>query len=83
MAHCLLGKPGNNPFCHHRALELLKKGRRERIRRVQHGTGLPFDTAKYEIVEEEWPAEALAQAERVVAEQAQQLLDEEASIYAV
>jgi radical SAM protein with 4Fe4S-binding SPASM domain len=24
--HVLLGRPGNNPYCHHRALELLRKG---------------------------------------------------------
>ena len=31
MAHGLFGKPGNNPYCHHRALELQRAGWRERV----------------------------------------------------
>jgi len=31
-AHSLFGRRGNNPFCHHRALDLLRSGRRERGR---------------------------------------------------
>ena len=54
--HVLFGKRGNNPFCHHRALELLGKGRRERIVRVERAGGMPFDYGKFEIVEEAWPA---------------------------
>ncbi len=48
----LLGKPGNNPFCHHRTLELAKEGKRERIRKVKEGTGLPFDQGLFELIEE-------------------------------
>jgi hypothetical protein len=58
----LFGKRGNNPFCHHRALELLAKGRRERIVRVERAGGMPFDHGKFEIVEEAWPAGELERA---------------------
>jgi radical SAM protein with 4Fe4S-binding SPASM domain len=43
MAHSLLGKPGNNPFCHHRARELERPGLRETIRQVEAAPGTPFD----------------------------------------
>jgi radical SAM protein with 4Fe4S-binding SPASM domain len=50
--HTLLGKPGNNPYCHYRALELEKRGVRERIVKVKSAPGLPFDYGGFEIVEE-------------------------------
>jgi sulfatase maturation enzyme AslB (radical SAM superfamily) len=53
--HVLFGKPGNNPFCHHRALELLREGKRERLVRTAAAEGLPFDYGRFEIVLEEWP----------------------------
>ena len=65
--HVLFGRRGNNPFCHHRALELLAEGRRERIELAKAARGLPFDHAEYRLVEEPWPAPLLAQA-RAVAE---------------
>jgi hypothetical protein len=55
-ADVLFGRPGNNPFCHHRALELARQGLRERIVRTQAPEGLPFDHGRFEIVEEPWPA---------------------------
>jgi len=36
-AHSLLGVPGNNPYCHYRALELQKKGLRERVVKIREG----------------------------------------------
>jgi radical SAM protein with 4Fe4S-binding SPASM domain len=51
-----LGRPGNNPFCHHRALEMARAGKRERIVRVTEAPGQPFDHGKFEIVVE--PARA-------------------------
>lgn len=51
-SHVLFGKRGNNPFCHHRALELQKKGLRERIRKIQEAPGNSFDTGLFEIVVE-------------------------------
>ncbi len=43
MATALFGKPGNNPYCHHRALEMQRVGKRERVIRIQEAEGLPFD----------------------------------------
>ncbi len=63
--HVLLGRPGNNPFCHHRALELLRKGRRERVVRVQAAPGEPFDHGLFDIIEEDWPADELERAQRL------------------
>jgi radical SAM protein with 4Fe4S-binding SPASM domain len=48
----LWGKPGNNPYCHYRALELQKEGKRERVVRVEAAPGLPFDQGRFELVEE-------------------------------
>lgn len=53
----LLGKPGNNPYCHHRSLEMKKAGVRERVVRVAEAPGLPFDQGQFELVVEPWPAE--------------------------
>ena len=43
------GKPGNNPYCHHRALEFAAKGQRERLVRVEPATGEPFDHGRFEL----------------------------------
>ncbi|MBX7078067.1 MAG: radical SAM protein [Nannocystaceae bacterium] len=48
----LLGRPGNNPFCHHRALEMDRMGLRERVELVQAAPGLPFDNGLFRIVRE-------------------------------
>jgi radical SAM protein with 4Fe4S-binding SPASM domain len=65
--HVLFGKPGNNPFCHHRALELLREGKRERLVRTELAGGVPFDYGRYAIVEEAWPPAEL-EAARALAE---------------
>jgi radical SAM protein with 4Fe4S-binding SPASM domain len=57
-ADSLLGKPGNNPYCHHRVVELKKSGLRERVVRTHAPPGRPFDRGEFEIVLEEWPAGA-------------------------
>ena len=57
-SHVLFGRRGNNPFCHHRALELQREGKRERIVKTEAAPGAPFDYGRYEIVEEPWPEEA-------------------------
>lgn len=51
-SHTLLGRRGNNPYCHHRALTLADQGKRERIVKVKDAEGLPFDYGGFEIVEE-------------------------------
>ena len=45
-----LGRAGNNPFCHHRAIEMAKDGKRERIVKVTEAPGEPFDHGAFEIV---------------------------------
>jgi len=51
-SHSLLGRPGNNPYCIHRATELKKQGLRERVTKVEDATGLPFDHGRFELVVE-------------------------------
>ena len=46
------GRAGNNPYCHHRALEMDRKGVREVVTRVEMAPGKPFDYGKFEIREE-------------------------------
>lgn len=52
MGDMLLGKPGNNPYCHHRALQMDHAGKRERVVRVESAPGQPFDQGRFEIIEE-------------------------------
>lgn len=52
----LFGKPGNNPYCHHRSVELQKQGKRERVVKKESAPNLPFDAGKFELVLEDWPA---------------------------
>jgi hypothetical protein len=47
-----MGRPGNNPFCHHRALDMHARGLRERIELVERAPGVPFDHGYYRIVRE-------------------------------
>ncbi len=48
----LLGRPGNNPMCHHRALELDAKGQRERLEPVAPAPGQPFDHGLLRLIRE-------------------------------
>ncbi len=47
-----LGKAGNNPYCHHRALEMDRNGKRERLVLASPAHGEPFDHGRFEIIEE-------------------------------
>jgi radical SAM protein with 4Fe4S-binding SPASM domain len=62
--HVLFGRAGNNPYCHHRALELSRQGLRERIVQVEKAPGIPFDHGRFELIveaaDERTPASALA-----------------------
>ncbi|HXI59213.1 MAG TPA: radical SAM protein [Polyangia bacterium] len=49
----LFGKAGNNPLCHHRALEMQRRGLRERLVQVAPAPGAPFDHGLFEIVVED------------------------------
>jgi radical SAM protein with 4Fe4S-binding SPASM domain len=51
-AEPLLGRPGNNPFCHHRAQQMHAMGLRERIELVSKGPGVPFDHGLYRLIRE-------------------------------
>ncbi|MDP3275637.1 MAG: radical SAM protein [Deltaproteobacteria bacterium] len=66
-SHVFLGRIGNNPFCHHRTLELLREGKRERMVLKTAAPGEPFDYGIFEIVVEDWPADELARARELVA----------------
>jgi radical SAM protein with 4Fe4S-binding SPASM domain len=57
-AHALFGRPGNNPMCHYRALEMDKAGLRERLVKVKDAGGLPFDHGEFELIVEPVPAPA-------------------------
>jgi Y-X(10)_GDL-associated radical SAM protein len=50
VSHSLLGVPGNNPYCHYRALELAKQGLRERVVRVEAPPGNPFDHGRFDLL---------------------------------
>jgi radical SAM protein with 4Fe4S-binding SPASM domain len=47
------GRPGNNPYCHHRALELARAGKRERLVQVALPPGAPFDHGRFETIVED------------------------------
>jgi hypothetical protein len=49
-SHSLLGRPGNNPYCHHRALELAKQGLRESVVRVEAAPGNSFDHGRFDLI---------------------------------
>ena len=65
-SHVLFARRGNNPYCHHRAIELLREGKRERLVQVERPAGGFFDHGRFELVVEAWPDAARAQAERIV-----------------
>jgi radical SAM protein with 4Fe4S-binding SPASM domain len=69
-AHALLGRPGNNPYCHHRARMHARDGLRERLVKVQDAPGTPFDHGRFELIVEPLEApladESLLPAERLL-----------------
>jgi radical SAM protein with 4Fe4S-binding SPASM domain len=54
-AFSLFSRAGNNPYCHHRVLELARSGQRERLERVAPPPGTPFDIGKFRLVVEPIP----------------------------
>ena len=48
----LFGRPGNNPYCHYRALELEKQGLRERVVKTKEAPGRPFDQGAFDLITE-------------------------------
>jgi radical SAM protein with 4Fe4S-binding SPASM domain len=55
-SHALMGRAGNNPMCHHRALEMKAQGLRERLVKVKNAPGRSFDHGEFEIVVEPFTA---------------------------
>lgn len=55
-AHAVLGRPGNNPYCHFRARHFEKQGKRERLVPTAAAAGQPFDNGLFEIVVEDLDA---------------------------
>ena len=51
-AHVFMGKRGNNPYCHHRALVHQAQGLRERMVVAEAAPGTPFDHGRFDIVVE-------------------------------
>jgi Y-X(10)_GDL-associated radical SAM protein len=54
-ADSLLGRPGNNPYCHYRALQLESRGRRERIVKRREAPAESFAIGEFELIEEPIP----------------------------
>lgn len=52
-AEAASGHSGNNPYCHHRALELDARGQRERLVPIAPAPGEPFDLGRFEIILED------------------------------
>ena len=52
----VLGRRGNDPYCHHRALELQARGKRERLVRTAPTSGHDRATARLEILVEDAPS---------------------------
>ncbi|MBT3224401.1 MAG: SPASM domain-containing protein, partial [Proteobacteria bacterium] len=53
-AHTLFGRPGNMPYCHHRAIELRSQGKRERLVAKAPAKGESFDRGEWELILEPW-----------------------------
>ncbi|MFO0562838.1 MAG: radical SAM protein [Polyangiales bacterium] len=51
-AHAIMGRPGNNPYCHFRARSFAARGLRERLVPVEPAPGEPFDNGRFELREE-------------------------------
>lgn len=55
-ASVLFGRPGDNPYCHHRALERDREGLRERLVLREPAPGEPFDHGTFELIVEPVPS---------------------------
>lgn len=64
MSHAVTGGVNDNPYCHYRALELNKRGYREKVTRVSEAPNIPFAEGKYEVV-----IESIRNGERVTSDE--------------
>jgi hypothetical protein len=62
-SHSLLGRPGNNPYCHYRVLQLQQQGVRERVVKRREASPESFGVGEFELVAERIPAGEQAPAE--------------------
>jgi len=60
--HSLVGRPGNNPYCHHRARTLAKQGLRERLEKRKDAPPESFAIGEYEIITETLDGAMVAQS---------------------
>ena len=51
-AHSFFNRPGNNPYCHFRALQHAKRGLKERLVPAKEALGMPFDNGTFDIIVE-------------------------------
>jgi len=56
-ADALFGKPGNNPYCHHRVLELERQGLRERVVKIREAAPASFAIGEFALVVEPIPGQ--------------------------
>ncbi len=63
-AHSVFGRPGNDPYCHFRALHHARRGLRERLVPRDAAPGAPFDHGLFELVVEPLDASEPARPER-------------------
>jgi radical SAM protein with 4Fe4S-binding SPASM domain len=63
-SHSLLGRPGNNPYCHHRAQTLAAQGVRERVLQVEQAGPAAFAVGRFELIEEGLDGEPLPARDR-------------------
>ncbi len=61
-ADSLFGRPGNNPYCHHRALTLDAQGLRERVVKKRDAPDAPFAIGEFDLILEPVPGREHADA---------------------
>jgi hypothetical protein len=54
-ADSLFGKPGNNPYCHYRVLQLGLRGLRERVAKKREAPDSPFAIGEFDLILEPIP----------------------------
>ncbi len=64
-SHSLLGRPGNNPYCIHRAMQQATRGVQERVVKVDAAPGQPFDHGLFELVEDSVEARSIDELMRI------------------
>lgn len=57
-AHSLLGRAGNNPYCHYRVIELEKRGLRERVQKRKDALPHSFAVGEFDLILENLDGEA-------------------------